>query len=545
MMQGLMMDVPLTTTGILRHAERYFGHVEVVAVTAGVPRHRSSYAEVFGRARQLAGALSAAGIRGGDRIGTLAWNDHRHVEIYYGVSGMGAVVHTINPRLFPEQIAWIVNHAGDRMLFVDPLILPVVEKIAGQLDKVERFYVLCNPEHMPVTSLRNARCYEDFLAGGNADFAWPVLDERTACGMCYTSGTTGHPKGVLYDHRSTVLHALLQSSANCFGLSVRDTVMPVVPMFHVNAWGTPYAAPMVGAKLVLPGPKMGDGETLQALIEEEGVNVSAGVPTVWLNLLRYLDQSGKRIEPLKRVVIGGSACPLAIIEQFATKHDVRVHHAWGMTEMSPLGTFNYDTPDLQQMTGAERTARRCKQGAALFGVEMKIVDDEGRELPWDGRSSGLLKVRGPTICRAYFNPGDPGPAHDEPGWFATGDVATIDASGFMQITDRAKDVIKSGGEWISSIDVENAAVGHPQVAEAAVIGVRHPKWDERPLLVVVRKPGAVLERDEMLDFLRDKIAKWWLPDDVQFVDEIPHTATGKISKLELRKRFCDYRLPRE
>jgi fatty-acyl-CoA synthase len=541
-MHGLMMDLPLTLTAIMRHAERSCGDEEIVSVTCDAPRHRYTYAEAFARARRLANALAARGIGAGDRVGTLAWNDYRHFELYFAVSCMGAVTHTVNPRLFPDQIAWIINHAGDRLLFVDPLVWPVVERIRHALRHVEAFIVLAPAGHAPAGA-GDVLCYEDFIAGHDDDFRWPELDERAACSLCYTSGTTGNPKGVLYSHRSQVLHSLFASAVDALALSARDVIMPVVPMFHVNAWGLAYCAPMVGAKLVCPGPKMGDGATLQALIADEGVTFSAGVPTVWMALLEHLRRTGARVDSLQRLVIGGSACPWSLMEAFERDYGVEVHHAWGMTEMSPLGTVNHPVRGSEALTPAERQARRMKQGRALFGVEMKIVDDAGVEQPRDGRSAGLLKVRGPTVCARYFREDEPGEAHREPGWFATGDVAHIDGYGYLQITDRAKDVIKSGGEWISSIDLENAAVAHPAVAEAAAIALPHPKWFERPLLVVVPRDGAQVSREDLLAFLAGRVAKWWLPDDVVFVPEIPHTATGKILKAELRRRFADHRLP--
>ncbi len=536
-MQGLMMDRQLTITSIMEHADNNHPNAEIVSVTCDSPRHRYTYAEAFRRTRRLANALIGYGVRPGDRVATFAWNDYRHFELYYGIAGIGAVTHTVNPRLFPDQITYIVNHAEDRLVFVDPLIVPVLEKIRDELPCVEAYIILTNDDNMPDTGLKNAQSYESFIGSQPDRIDWPELDEKTACCLCYTSGTTGNPKGVLYHHRSMVLHTLIGISTDCFDLSVRDVVMPVVPMFHVNAWGLAYGAPVAGTKLVFPGPKMGDGATLQALIEEEEVTYSAGVPTVWLNLLKYLGETGRQVGTLKRVVIGGSACPRSIMEEFEERHGVYVNHAWGMTEMSPLGTFNTLKPEMQKLSREEQFAIREKQGRALYGVEMKIVDDENNELPWDGQSTGLLKVRGPFICSDYYNTGVPSDVHDGDGWFSTGDVGSIDAEGYLQLTDRSKDVIKSGGEWISSIDLENTAVGHPDVAEAAVIGVPHPKWSERPLLVVVRKEGSEVSREAILDWLRDKVAKWWLPDDVVFVDEIPHTATGKIRKTELRKRF--------
>ncbi len=536
-MQGLMMDRQLTITSIMEHADNNHPNAEIVSVTCDSPRHRYTYADAFRRTRRLANALIEYGVRPGDRVATFAWNDYRHFELYYGIAGVGAVTHTVNPRLFPDQITYIVNHAEDRLVFIDPLIVPVLKKIRDDLPSVEAYIILTDDDNMPDTGLKNAQSYESFIGSQPDRIDWPELDEKTACCLCYTSGTTGNPKGVLYHHRSMVLHTLIGISTDCFDLSVRDVVMPVVPMFHVNAWGLAYGAPVAGTKLVLPGPKMGDGATLQALIEEEEVTYSAGVPTVWLNLLKYLDETGRQVGTLKRVVIGGSACPRSIMEEFEERHGVYVNHAWGMTEMSPLGTFNTLKPEMQKLSREEQFAIREKQGRALYGVEMKIVDDENNELPWDGQSTGLLKVRGPFICSDYYNTGVPSDVHDGDGWFSTGDVGSIDAEGYLQITDRSKDVIKSGGEWISSIDLENTAVGHPDVAEAAVIGVPHPKWSERPLLVVVRKEGSEVSREAILDWLRDKVAKWWLPDDVVFVDEIPHTATGKIQKTELRKRF--------
>ena len=537
-MQGLMMDRQLTITSIMEHADNNHPNAEIVSVTCDSPRHRYTYADAFRRTRRLANALIEYGIRPGDRVATFAWNDYRHFELYYGIAGVGAVTHTVNPRLFPDQITYIVNHAEDRLVFVDPLIVPVLEKIKDDLPCVEAYIILTDDDNMPDTGLKNAQSYESFIGSQPDRIDWPELDEKTACCLCYTSGTTGNPKGVLYHHRSMVLHTLIGISTDCFDLSVRDVVMPVVPMFHVNAWGLAYGAPVAGTKLVFPGPKMGDGATLQALIEEEEVTYSAGVPTVWLNLLKYLGETGRQVGTLKRVVIGGSACPRSIMEEFEERHGVYVNHAWGMTEMSPLGTFNTLKPEMQKLSREEQFAIREKQGRALYGVEMKIVDDENNELPWDGQSTGLLKVRGPFICNDYYNTGVPSDVHDRDGWFSTGDVGSIDAEGYLQITDRSKDVIKSGGEWISSIDLENTAVGHPDVAEAAVIGVPHPKWSERPLLIIVRKEGSEVSREAILDWLRDKVAKWWLPDDVVFVDEIPHTATGKIRKTELRKRFA-------
>ncbi len=542
-MNGLMMNMPLTITSIMRHAETNHPGTEIVSVTSDNPLHRYRYSDAFRRTRQLANALSEYGIESGDRIGTLAWNDYRHFELYYAISGIGAIIHTINPRLFPEQIDYIINHAEDRLIFVDPLILPVVEGLKDRLKSVESFIIMTDEAHMPESSLSNVQCYESFVTAASDEIAWPDFDENTASGLCYTSGTTGHPKGVLYSHRAILLHAYASISPDVFNFSVGEVVMPVVPMFHVNAWGIPYAAPMVGAKLVLPGPKMGDGETLQALIEKEQVNFSAGVPTVWLALLQYLSDSGKSIATLNRVIIGGSACPESIMREFMDKHGVYVNHAWGMTETGPLGTVNTLKSGMEKLPEEELYKIKLKQGRTLFGIEMKIVDDNDIEQPRDGVAAGTLKVRGPWVCRDYFKMEGESDVHDEHGWFTTGDVATIDAEGYMQITDRTKDVIKSGGEWISSIELENIAVGHPKLLEAAVIGVAHPKWTERPLLIVIKKADENLEKEEILDWLKGKVASWWLPDDVVFVDEIPHTATGKILKLELRNRFKNYQLP--
>ncbi len=540
-MQGLIMDVPLTITSIMRHADCNHGDQEIVSITADNPRHRYSYAEAFRRTRKLANALTEYGIAAADRIGTLAWNDYRHFELYFGVAGIGAVTHTINPRLFPEQIIYIINHAEDRLIFVDPLILPTLEAIADKLNSVETFIVLTDDENLPSSTLKNVVSYEHFIGSCRDEYSWPELNERSASSLCYTSGTTGDPKGVLYSHRANVLHSYASNTPDVFNFSTGDTAMPVVPMFHVNAWGIPYASPMVGVKLVFPGPKMGDGAALQTLIEEEKVTFSAGVPTVWLALLNYLNESGKTVDTLQRLIIGGAACPEMVMREFLDKHGVHVHHAWGMTETSPLGTVNTLKAGMENLPDDELYRMKLKQGRALYGIEMKIVDDENKELARDGESSGELKVRGPWVCSDYFKMEGKSEAHDADGWFATGDVATIDADGYMQITDRSKDVIKSGGEWISSMDLENAAIGHPQVQEAAVIGIAHPKWSERPLLIIVRKPASDLQAEEIITWLKDKVASWWLPDAVEFVDEIPHTATGKILKLELRKQFSDFK----
>jgi fatty-acyl-CoA synthase len=541
-MQGLMMDQPLLVKSIIEFADRVNPNVEIVSYTADNPRHRYTYQEAFQRVRQLANALAGWGLSRGDRVATLAWNDYRHFETYYGISCSGFVAHTINPRLFTEQIEYIINHADDQWVFLDRDFMPLVEGVAGSCPNVKGWVVLTTPEHMPETSLQNVHCYETLLSGQSTDFNWPELDERDACALCYTSGTTGNPKGVLYDHRSTMLHAFASVWPDVMGLSSRDTVLPIVPMFHVNAWGTPYSCPMVGARLVFPGSKMGDGVELTRLINEERVTMSAGVPTVWLNLLAHLRDSGETIESLQRILVGGAACPLAIMQEM-DKHGVECRVGWGMTEMSPLGSVNAPTPAVAEMSGEEWDRMRLKAGRPVFGVDMKIVDDEGVEQAWDGEAFGSLKVRGPWICSGYFKL-DGSDAHAEPDWFETGDVATIDEHGYVAITDRTKDVIKSGGEWISSIDVENAAVGHAKVAEAAVIGRYHPKWSERPLLVVVRdREGEDLTAEELLGFLEEKIARWWIPDAVEFVDELPHGATGKIQKVQLRKMFENFQFP--
>jgi 3-(methylthio)propionyl---CoA ligase len=541
-MNGLMMNVPLSITSIMEHAERVNGDTEIVSVTGDNPRHRYTYKDAFTRTRQLADTMSSWGLEPSDRIATLAWNDYRHFETYYASACSGYVCHTINPRLFPEQVVYIINHARDQYVFVDPDFLPLVEGVADQCPQVKGWIVLTSEAHMPATSLANALCYETLVASGDSAFEWPLVDENAACALCYTSGTTGNPKGVLYSHRSTMLHAYATLMPDAMGLSSKDVVLPIVPMFHVNAWGTPYSCPMAGAKLVFPGSKMGDGETLAALINEEGVTMSAGVPTVWLGLLSYLKSSGQRVESLQRIIVGGAACPLSVMEDF-DEYSVETRVGWGMTEMSPLGSVN-SSPSSRDDYSDEAFAKvRLKAGRPIFGVEMKIVDDAGVEQPWDGEAFGSLKVRGPWICSSYFEL-EGSDAHEEDGWFETGDVATIDPQGFMAITDRTKDVIKSGGEWISSIDVENVATDHPKVAEAAVIGHFHPKWSERPLLIVVRGPdGQDLTPEEMLAWFDGKIARWWTPDAVQFVDELPHTATGKLQKVTLREMFKDYAFP--
>ncbi|HEV2650496.1 MAG TPA: 3-(methylthio)propionyl-CoA ligase [Rhizomicrobium sp.] len=540
-MLGLMQDWPLLAHKIIDHAALYHGDREVVTRSVEGPIHRTNYREIGARARKVADALDRLGIKSGDRIGTLAWNTWRHLETWYGITGIGAIYHTLNPRLFPDQLVYIANHAEDKVLFFDITFADLVAKIAPQLKSVELFVCLTDAAHLPKADIPNLVAYEEFIAGANANFQWKEFDENTACGLCYTSGTTGNPKGVLYSHRSNVLHAFMAVQIDAQGFGNNDAILPVVPMFHANAWALVFAAPMVGAKMVMPGAKL-DGDSVCELLTDEKVTLSAAVPTVWLALFQYLEQTGKTLPNLKKVLIGGSACPRSMIESFETKYDVQVIHAWGMTEMSPLGSLGSLKHKLADLPYEQQLDYKVKQGHPPFGVEMKITDDEGRELPRDGKAFGRLKVRGPCVVKGYFR-GEGADSFDHEGWFDTGDVATLDPDGYMTITDRSKDVIKSGGEWISSIEIENIAVGHPDVAEAAVIGVRHPKWDERPLLIVVNKPGRHVTREAMLEYLQGKIAKWWMPDDVVFVDEIPHTATGKIQKMALREKFNAYRLP--
>ncbi len=538
-MNGLMMSVSLNLKSIIEHGTRVNGDAEIVSVTRDNPRHRYTYKEAFTRANQLASAMSSWGLQPGDRVATLAWNDYRHFETYYAVGCSGYVTHTINPRLFPEQLVFIINHADDQYVFLDADFVPLVEKIADQCPNVKGYVVMIGEEQMPETTLPNAICYETLVASAAADYEWPDVDENSACALCYTSGTTGNPKGVLYSHRSTILHAYAGLLPDAMGLGQADIILPIVPMFHVNAWGLPYACPMIGAKLVMPGNKMGDGETLATLINEESVTFSAGVPTVWLSLINYLKQADMRVETLKKVIVGGSACPLSIMEDFDT-YGVETRVGWGMTEMSPLGTTNPSMDIRDEMPADEFAKLRLKAGRPIYGCEVKITDDDNNELPWDGVAFGSLKVRGPWICSAYYKL-EGSSAHGDDGWFETGDVATIDPRGYIAITDRTKDVIKSGGEWISSIDVENVATDHPKVAEAAVIGRIHDKWGERPLLIVVRNAqGADLTAEEITAWFDGKIAKWWTPDAVEFIEEMPHTATGKIQKTTLRDIFADF-----
>jgi fatty-acyl-CoA synthase len=537
------MDAPLLISDLIRHADRHHGATEIVSKTVEDGAiHRYTYRDAHARARRLANALKKLGVVQHDRVATLAWNGYRHFEIYYAVAGSGAVIHTINPRLFPEQIAYIANHAEDKVVFFDLTFAPLIEKLEPQLKSVKHFVCMTDRAHMPAGG--RWLCYEELMEKEKADFEWPAFDEKTAACLCYTSGTTGNPKGALYSHRSTMIHAYAAALPDTLNISARQVVLPVVPMFHVNAWSMPYSCALTGAKMVFPGQHL-DGKSLFELFEAEGVTLSAGVPTVWLGLLNYMKQEGKRFSTLKSTVIGGSACPPAMIRAFQDDYGVQVLHAWGMTEMSPLGTAGTLKAKQEALPKEQRDALQGKQGRAIFGVDLRIVDENGTELPWDGKAFGDLQVRGPWVIKSYFKGegGDP-LRRDKNGtaWFPTGDVCTIDPEGYIQITDRSKDVIKSGGEWISSIDLENIAVAHPAIAEAAVIGIKHPKWDERPIVVAVKKPGQEISKDELLRFYEGKIAKWWMPDDVVFVQELPHTATGKLSKLTLRQQMKDYRL---
>ncbi|HEY4343142.1 MAG TPA: 3-(methylthio)propionyl-CoA ligase [Parvibaculum sp.] len=540
-MKGLMQDWPLRVSTIIDHAARFHGDREIVTRTVEGPITRTTYKEVHLRARKVAQALMRLGMKEGDVVATMAWNTARHLEAWYGIMGLGAICHTLNPRLFAEQLIYIANHAEDKVIFVDLTFVPVLEAIQDKLPKVKAYVIFTDRAHMPATKLANALCYEEIVEAENGDFEWAKVDENSACGLCYTSGTTGNPKGVLYSHRSNVLHSMAANVGDALGMKSADVMLPVVPMFHANAWGIAFAAPAVGAKLVMPGANM-DGASIYELLDKEQVTVTAAVPTVWLMLLQYLEKTGSMLPALTRVVIGGSAAPRSMIEIFEEKYDVKVFHAWGMTEMSPMGTLGALKAGMDKLPLEKQIDVKVKQGRAIFMVEMKITDDNGKELPSDGKAFGHLMVRGPAIAGAYLK-GEGGNILDADGWFDTGDVATIDAQGYMQITDRAKDVIKSGGEWISSIEIENLAVGHPKVTEAAVIGIVHPKWDERPLLIVVPKEGEKPTKEEILRYMEGKIAKWWMPDDVVFVAEIPHTATGKIQKLTLREQFKDYKLP--
>ncbi len=540
-MFGTMQDWPLLVWKLIDHAATFHGNREIVSLTCEGTRHRSNWRTVQGRARQVAAALRRMGIVPGERVATLAWNTYRHVESWYGISGMGGVAHTINPRLFDDQIVYIANHAEDRVLFFDLTFIKLVERLAPRMTTIEHFVLLTDRAHMPADTTLDLLCYEDLVAAESPDAPWTVVEENAPAGLCYTSGTTGNPKGVQYSHRSNVLHAMAASMTDTFGMSARTTVLPIAPMYHANAWSIPYTAAACGAKLVMNGPNF-DAPTLQELIVSEGVDLALAVPTVWLSMLQHLEATGGNLGTLERTAIGGSAVPRSMIESFDRLHGVRVLQLWGMTEMSPLGTVGAPNTEVSTMTYDEQLDYRIKQGRGVFGVEMKIVGDDGADLPRDGKAFGRLLVRGPWIVGSYFK-GDGGAVLDADGWFDTGDVATLCPQGYMQIVYRSKDVIKSGGEWISSIDLENAAVGAPGVAEAAVIGIHHPKWDERPLLLVRQKDGASVTKDSVLAYLDGKIAKWWMPDDVLVVEDLPHTATGKLLKTELRERFKDYKLP--
>jgi 3-(methylthio)propionyl---CoA ligase len=543
-MLGLMQQQPLLISSLITHAERHHRQQQVVSRRVEGDIHRTTYGEVAQRARCMAQALGALGVKHGERVATLAWNGYRHMELYFAVSGSGAVLHTLNPRLHPDQVVYIADHAEDQVLFFDMSFWPLVQAVAARCKTVKHWVALCARSHMPAAeqaaSVPGLLCYEELLSAQNGRYAWPTFDENTASSLCYTSGTTGNPKGVLYSHRSTVLHTMAAALPDCLDCSAADVILPVVPMFHVNSWGIVYLAPMTGAKLVLPGAGL-DGKSLYELFEGEGVTVSAGVPTVWQGLLAYVDANNLKFSTMRRSAIGGSACPPAMIKKFLNDYNVRVIHAWGMTEMSPIGTAAAFKGQHSSQSADERLAVMSTQGRAVYGVDMKIVSEAGAELPWDAKESGDLHVRGPWIMRSYFKGEGGDPLKD--GWFPTGDVAKIDADGYMIITDRSKDVIKSGGEWIGSIDLENIAMAHPAVAMAACIAAKHPKWDERPLLVVVKKPAAELSRDELIAFYEGKIAKWWTPDDVVFVDSIPLGATGKMQKIKLREQFKDHVLP--
>ncbi len=538
-MNGSMMQVPLLISSLLVHAERHHGEQQVVSRRVEGDIHRTTYRELASRSRRMANALARLGIQSGERVATLAWNGYRHVEVYYAASGSGAVLHTLNPRLHPDQVVYIADHAEDQAIFFDLTFLPLVEAVAGRLKTTKHFVALTDRAHMPAASkIPGLLCYEELLEAENDSFAWPEFDENQASSLCYTSGTTGNPKGVLYSHRSTLLHTFAIALPDALNLSARDTILPVVPMFHVNAWGLPYAACMTGAKLVFPGPGL-DGKSLYELFESERVTLSAGVPTVWQGLLGHVQANDLKFSTMRRTIIGGSACPPAMMWTFQETYGVSVLHAWGMTEMSPVGTVAILKGSQLDKSAEERFAIQATQGRAVYGVDMKIVDGNGEELPWDGKTSGEMMVRGPWVVSKYFKNEGGDPLVDDAaghGWFPTGDVASIDPDGFMQITDRSKDVIKSGGEWIGSIDLENIAMAHPCVAMAACIAAEHKKWDERPLLIVVKKPGSELTRDELLAFYEGRIAKWWTPDDVVFVESIPLGATGKMLKNRLREQ---------
>lgn len=536
-MLGQMMERELLISDIAEHAARYHGDTEIVSVNTDGSQYRSNYAELNRNAKKIGSALLARGMKFGDRIGTLAWNNHRHLELYYGISGVGMVCHTVNPRLFPEQLVYIIDHAGDRMVFFDQTFIPLIEGIRGQLPKVES-WVLMEPQNDDIAAQHDwIEFYDTFAADGDADMEWPSFPERSASSLCYTSGTTGHPKGVLYSHRSTLIHAMMSATPDVMGFSAKDCLLPVVPMFHVNAWGSPYAAALTGSKVVMPGPHL-DGKSLATLFNEEKVTVSAGVPTIWAGLIQYLEESNTKLPHMNRTIIGGSACPPSMIDKFRDDYGVDVLHAWGMTELSPLGTVNnlknkhFDLPD------KDKHEIRLGQGRPPFGIELGIFDDDENRLPEDGDAQGNLYCRGPWVIDEYFL-ADKGSTLEANGWFATGDVATLDQDGFMIIRDRSKDIIKSGGEWISTVELENIAVGHPAISGAAAIAAKHEKWDERPVIIAVKAPGSDVSEAEVIDYFGDKIAKWQIPDKVIFIDQLPLGATGKILKKELREEFAD------
>ena len=535
-MIGDMQKWTPNVAGIIEHAREIHPKTEIISRLVSGEIHRSNYEKVCIRSRKLASALEKDGVKKGDVIATLALNTYRHLEMYYGISGMGAITHTLNFRLHPEQAVYIINHAEDKIIFVELPFVPILEALQENLKTVEKYVVLCEVDEMPETTLKNAISYEEYIQDGDENYSWPTLEDDAACALCYTSGTTGNPKGVLYSHKSNVIHA--QAALTAMTIKPDDTILMVVPLFHVLAWGIPYFGPMNGLKLVMPGMQM-EGEPLFELIDQEDVTLAFGVPTIWMGLLAYCRDNNKILSSVKNTIIGGSALSLATLQEFDEVHDVNVIHAWGMTEMSPLGTTNVPTPEMENMSKEEKYAVQLKQGRPIYGVELKVVDDEGNELPKDGESQGHLMVRGPWILQKYFKADKD--AVDADGWFDTGDISVLDEDGYMTIKDRAKDVIKSGGEWISSIDLENAAFGHPEVAEACVVGIPHPKWDERPMLFIVTNSGEPIEKESIIEFLSDKVAKWWLPDDVVFVEELPHTATGKISKMTLREQFKDYK----
>ncbi len=540
-MRGLMQEWPLLVHTFIDHANIHHGEREIVTRRVEGDIHRTNYSEIYSRAKRFSKALRKLGVMQGEVIGTLAWNTYRHLESWYGITGIGAIYHTLNPRLFTEQLEYIINHAENQYIISDTTFVKLLEGIEKNIPNVKGFIFLTDKENMPDTKLKNSLSFEELINAEDEDFDWVRVDENEACGLCYTSGTTGNPKGVLYSHRSNVLHTLAANSADAMGITSIDSVLPVVPMFHANAWGLSFSAPMVGCKVVMPGMNM-DGESIYQLLTDEKVTFTAAVPTVWLMLLQYLEANDLKLPYLNKVAIGGSAVPKVMLEKFEKDYDVSVMHAWGMTEMSPLGTIGAFKSGMEDLSFEEQINIKLKQGRATYMVEMKITDDEGNELPWNGKDFGHLLVRGPFIASKYIK-GEGGQILDNQGFFDTGDVATIDELGFMQITDRSKDVIKSGGEWISSIELENAAVGHEEISEAAVIGIAHPKWDERPLLICVPVEGKTPSKEDVLEYLKEKVAKWWMPDDVVFVEEIPHTATGKIQKITLREQFSDYSLP--